>query len=538
MLFALVVMCSSYSAFSQGITEFNIPYGYKLPVRNIDGVVSVNLDQAEASAKAINSSFYGADNKGFSKLPSPSLVNQLGLGIVKFGGNLNSTYNWELDAYFDIYTNNISYVYAPLERRLRSVRQTYNAEAAFQVNFLGWQPELGSDGVLSVENTADQNHAANAVRFLNGRKNLGLKYIIVGNEPFLSEFTHNQPIPSADEYIEKFIDYAYAIREAQLEVSGNPNSIEIWGPEIATGWTGFQTNHPNDCTVDYSLPETMSCSYGNGQFSEFIPYFLSRLAEFENDTKANPRGYKLLDKLTLHYYPLFRTNFSDLDSIVVNSNGEQNVEGMLESTNLWDSQNFINRFDSASPKGVAPRIISRFQGWTQQNYPNVKIAVTEFGIDSAEEIAYHPIVRPLYLADMVPRLAKSGIDGFVHSFLQAGSTNFSQWALINGEEKSPLFYTYSLYTRMFKGQVLVSTETYGDEVNSYTVRNGDKINVFLVNKNTKSHNTAVRFARNGVAVQEVAEISLPAWSVTVLSVPTSESSEINVYRYGAQEMGL
>ena len=538
MLLALVIACTSGSVFSQGITEFNIPFGYKLPVRNIDGVVNVNLDQSESAGKTINSSFYGADNKGFSKLPSPSVVNQLGLGFIKFGGNLNSTYNWELDAYYDIYTNNISYVYAPLERRLRAVREQYRVDAAFQVNLLGWQPELGRDGVLRVENTADQDHAANAVRFINGQKKLGVKYIIIGNEPFLSESTHNQPIPSADEYIEKFIDYAYAIREAQLQVNGRPNSIEIWGPEIATGWTGFQTTHPDDCTIDYSVAETMVCSYGNGQFSEFIPYFLSKLAEFESDTKANPKGFKLLDRLTLHYYPLFRTSFADTNSIITNSNGEQNVQGMLESTNLWDSENYINRFDTASPRGVAPQILPRFKEWAQQNYPNVKIAVTEFGIDSAEEIAYHPIVRPLYLADMVPRLAKSGIDGFVHSFLQAGSANFSQWALINGEEKSPLFYTYSLYTRMFKGQVLVSSETYGDEVNSYTVRNGDKINVFLVNKNTRAHNTAVRFSRNGVNEQEVAEVSLPAWSVTVLSVPTTESSEINVYRYGAQEMGL
>lgn len=537
MLAVFVILLGSNITYANGITEFSIPFGNKLPVRNIDGIVNVDLEQVETN-KSITSQFYGADNKGFSRLPSPSVVNQLGLGIIKFGGNLHSSYNWELDAYYDLYTGAISYVYAPLERRLRSIRQSYNAEAAFQVNLMGWQPERGADGVLRYENTADEVHAANAIRHLNEDKKVGLKYVIIGNEPFLWQSTHGKPLPSADEYIEKFISYAYSIREAQEMANGRPNSIEIWGPEIATGWTGFQTTHPDDCIVDYTLAETMICSYGNGQFDEFIPYFLHRLSLFESDTKANPNGYKLLDRLTLHYYPLFRTDFYDLGSAIVNENGEQNIQGMLESTNLWDSNTYVNQFDQASPKGVSPKIIPKFQEWAQSNYPNVKIAVTEFGIDSVESVDYHPIVRPLYLADMVPRLAKSGIDGFVHSFLQSGPAGYSSWALINGEEKSPLYYTYSLYTRLFKGQVLQSNETYGDEVNSYTVKNGNDVNVFLVNKNTKVHNASVQFSNNASAVREVAEIALMPWSVTVLSIPISEDAQIKVYRYGAEEMGL
>lgn len=85
---------------------------------------------------------------------------------------------------------------------------------------------------------------------------------------------------------------------------------------------------------------------------------------------------------------------------------------------------------------------------------------------------------------------------------------------------------------------MVSNKTYGDEVNSYTVNNGSTINLFLVNKNTKVHNAAIKFSRSESSEQEVAEVSLPAWSLTVLEIPQTESGMIKAYRYGAQEMGL
>jgi hypothetical protein len=284
-------------------------------------------------------------------------------------------------------------------------------------------------GRLRVMNNADSVHAANAIKFINGQKALGLKHILMGNEPFLEDEVHGVEIPTADEYIAKYIQYALALREAQESITGNPNDIQLWGPELATGWTGWQTTHPHDCTENYNIPGGYSCSYGGGKFTEFIPYFLSRLAAAEHDQTVNPKGYKLLDVLTWHYYPLFRTRFADKDSVIKTPNGQQNVAGMLESINLWNDVTYVNKYDAASPKGITPKIVQRFQGWRNQYYPSALIAVTEFGIDSVLNINYHPIVRPLYLADLIGRIGSEGVDTFVNSFLQGSRGNDLCWVV-------------------------------------------------------------------------------------------------------------
>lgn len=524
-------------ALSEGITEFDIAFRNRLPVRNIDGTITIDMSAKNSLNVNVSKDFYGADNKGFSGLPATDTVLPLELSKVKFGGNLHSTHNWQLNSYFDIYENIFGVTQIPLDQRLRSVKDRYNTEPLVQVNMMGWQPERQSDNTLAYTRTADASHAGKMITFLNGEKKLGIKNILMGNEPFLWESTHGKYSPSADEYIEMFIDYVVAIKDAQNEINGRPNDLKIWGPEMATGWTGWQTNHPSDCTVNYALTNPVSCRYGaDGEFSDFVPYFLSKIQEFEIDKTSNPYNYKMLDFLTIHYYPLFRDEFSDPNSIIKNVEG-QNVAGMLESVNLWDSPTYINRFDKASPLGVAPSILPKLQAWKNDYYPSASLAVTEFGIDSVENVNYNPIVRPLYLADLVPRLAQFGTKTFIHSFLQGGA-NESSWALINGNSKTHLYYMYSLYTQKFKGEVLRSEKTYGDEVNSYSVNNGTTVNLFLVNKNTKVHNAAIKISRGETSAQEIAEVSLPAWSLTVLEIPLNKDGVIKAYRYGAQEMGL
>lgn len=541
-IFGALLVVASTQLSAAGITEFKIPYGAKLNNAEIDGNVTVNLNAANASSVVIKKDFYGADTHGFSKLPQSGLVTPLELGFVKLGGNLHSVYNWELDAYYDSHDQGIFYVYSSLERRLRLIQNNYKSEPMFQVNMLGWQPEKNENGELVMMNTANAAHAAKAISFINGTKKIGLKNILMGNEPFHSLEVHGKPIPSADEYIAKYIEYVLALRSAQEEVSGNPNDIKIWGPEIATGWTGWQTMHPADCQEDYTLPEKFKCSYGNGRFTEFMPYFLYKISSFENDKKLNPRGYKLIDYISFHYYPLFRKDFSNPSNIITDANGNQNVKGMLESVNLWDSATYVNKFDYASPRGVAPRIVKKFQNWRNLYYPTAKLAVTEYGIDSVEEVSFHPIVRPLYLGDLMGRIAQAGINTFVNSFLQSGDTTNS-WALIDqaseADKKTRLYNVYSLFSNHFLGTVVPSNDSYGDSVNVYTVKNKMGVTVVLVNKDTKEHGSSVELnGNNDNDKVEVANVKLPAWSVTVLKVPNTSDSNISVYQYGAKEMGI
>lgn len=531
-LLVLTSLCLSTISFAKGVSEFTIPFGSNF---NNDGSVIVDTNILTPITYNITKTFYGADSNGFSKLPASTLVLPLQLGYVKLGGNLHSTYNWKFDAYYERSKNEIFYVYSPLERRLQFI-QSYKANPMFQINMLGWQPDRDINGQLTFQNTADAQHAADAISFINGAKKIGLQHVLMGNEPFHALEVHGKPIPSADEYIESYLKYAVALREAQEKISGNSNDLKLWGPEIATGWTAWQTTHPDDCVFDGGVPEKYKCTYGNGEFSEFMPYFLARIADFERNTVKNPKKYKMLDYITWHYYPLFRKKFNDPGSIILGKDGTQNVTGMLESVNLWDSEYYINNYDYASPRGIAPKIINKFKNWKSRYYPNAKLAITEFGIDSIPNIAYHPIVRPLYLADLVARAGVAGVDTFIHSFLQNGS-NVNSWELINGTERTTLYNVFSMYSNSFLGKTLESNDNYGDKVNVYSVKTDGGVNVFMVNKDPKKHTAELRF-KIGTDVIPVTQIELPEWSITVLKVPDNRTSSIKVQQYGAKEMGI
>ena len=449
---------------------------------------------------------------------------------MKFGGSLHSVYNWDLNLYLD-YRSGIQAVYAPLDTRIQYVQQQYNSTPMFQVNMLGRQPAYDSNGRVRMANTATAEHAANAIKFLNGQRNLGLKHILMGNEPFLEQEVHGVEIPSADQYIDKYIQYALALRGAQESISGNPNDIQLWGPEMATGWTGWQTTHPTDCKEDGTVPGGYVCSYGNGKFTEFIPYFLSRLAAAEKDPQINPKGYKFLDVLTWHYYPLFRTRFADKDSVIKAPNGQQNVAGMLESVNLWNDVTYVNKYDAASPKSITPKIVQRYQGWRNQYYPTALLAVTEFGVDSVYNINYYPIVRPLYLADLIGRIGSEGVDTFVNSFLQGARGN-DLWGMIVNDQRTQLYWVYNMYSNNFLGDVIKATDTYGDMVNVYAVKAANSTNVMIVNKDVITHSPSLNLTGG-----KASQLTLPPWSLTLVIVP-DDGSDIKTQTYGAKEMGI
>jgi hypothetical protein len=511
------------NAATPSITKTQIPSNNRLATQ-VEG--SIVIDSVNAG-RMLTKTFFGADTNGFFKLPSQSNVVPMNLGFVKFGGALHSVYNWKNDLYKDP-VSGILETYLPLKARINIAKNDYRSTPMFQVNMLGVQPELNANGKVVMAQTADAKHAANAIRFLNEKNLNNVTNIIMGNEPF-GEINHGEKSPSADEYISKYIQYAIALRDAQVSIGGKADDLKLWGPEISTGWTNWQTNHPTDCTQNAVALTGQSCSYGNGQFTEFIPYFLYRLALAEKNVSLNPHGYRLLDVLTLHYYPLFR-KFTDKNSIIVDAAGKENVPAMLGSVNLWNSSTYTNKVDNASPKGISPNIINRFSAWRDSQYPSAKIAVTEFGIDSVSGIQYHEIVRPLYLADLVGRLAESGVDTFVNSFLQNETFN-AQWGMINNETRTNLYYVFTLFSRNYLGQVLTTKDTFGDAVNAYAVKTAIGMNVFLINKDMVSHTTSVETEGSKT------ELSLPAWSLTVVTIPNNKDT-VSVQTFGAKEMGI
>lgn len=541
LLLTTIMLSSGVTAFGaiSDITSFKIPYNNRLPGRSVDGKITINTRNFVSPSVDVTTDFYSVDTHGFSKLPAGKDVLPLKFGSVKLGGNLHSQYNWSLNAYYSNYSDKVEYVYAPLERRLRIIKNSYGVLPMLQVNMMGWHPDYDGYGNIVYANTADAVNASKLVALVNKKSRQGVKNFLMGNEPFHWKEVHGKDIPSADEYIAKYIDYALKMRAAQEKVSGNANDIKLWGPELATGWTGWQTTHPADCKTNYDIAEGMVCSYGNGKFKEFIPYFLDSLAKAEKNSAINPRGYKLLDVLTFHYYPLFRKNFNNINSILLDKNNRQYVPAMLEAVNVWDNPNYVNKYDSASPKGTKPQILQKFNSWVKGLYPGARISVTEFGIDSVEKIGYHPIIRPLYLAELMPRLAQAGVKTFVKSFLQAGAIGDSNsWALINGEEQSPMYNMYYLFSNNYLGKPLASNDTYNDWVNSYAVKTANGMNLFILNKDAKVHASQIELVSGEGNTRPVAQLKFPAWSLTVLKLPTTRNGQISVQQYGAHEMGI
>jgi len=440
--------------------------------------------------------------------------------------------------------------YAKLESYEDAIRKVkeYGAEPIMQVNLMGLRP-VSTGRRYMMSNTADAALAARFVAHVNGELKLDLKHICIGNEFAQWADTHadiwpfDQPL-SADDYIDRYIRFAIAIRQAQENVSGNGDDIKLWGPEISISYADWQTaNMTKDCEWT-SVHGVIKCSYGNGEFDHFLPYFFNRLKLAESDTKINPKGYKLLDYASFHYYPTFRTDINDVGTILTDSSGHQLVNEMLESTQIFHNKDYTNKYDRSSYMNFNPNIMGRMQEWKNQYYPEAKLALSEFAVDSFDTSSnYHPIIRPLYMADLIGIAAYNGVRNFNRSFLNTKSPEPIPWSLFLDDKPTNLYNIYQLYTKYFIGRLLNVSDDFEDKVNSYATINknesGKEISLFVVNKSAKQYETQVNLIQNNKLLGSL-PYTLTPWSVTLFRIPQKglTNSNVEVLEYGAKEMGI
>lgn len=538
-LFCSGIIFTATGFSSPGIVRTKEPYN-SIEEKDVQAKIVVDLSQ---KGSTVGSSFYGSHLNSYSKPPAAKLVSDLGISHIRIGGNEYDVFNWQ---------NNLSYPKNGI-RKLPSLVETaatlnsYKTTGIYQVNLHGYQPEMqGKNYVL--KKTFNAKSAYEMIKTLNGKLQLNITHISLGNEPEQWHETHphtkewnEESGISADEYIARYIEFAIAIRQAQADVTGDPNSIKLWGPEISSSWLDWNTgNFDKDCKWSPTVSGQVNCSYGNGAFTHFIPYFLDRLAKAEKDTTLNPQRYKLLDYFAFHYYPNFRRKISDINSIIIDSNGRQWVAKMLEATRVLHDSSYINTVDLSSYKNMSPNIIGRMQGWLKAHYPDAKLAINEFAIDSDyTSTNYHPIVRPLYIADTVGIAASKGVSFFNNFILNTDAGYILPWTMINGNQPTNVFYTYALFTNNFKGTVVNAEDNMGDVVNSYAAETLKHVNLAVVNKNPIDRKVQI-FLKNG-NTRKVATYVIPGWSTSILTIEKSKetsSTEFDVQRYGAKEMGI
>lgn len=503
----------------------------------ISSKITVDLTK---KGQLIDKSFYGAHVDSYSQLPDKALVDELQLGKMRIGGNEFDVMNWKLGKSINAKGEIID---IPSLDTYAKALSNYKVSGVFQINLTGFQPELEGSSYI-IKRTFSSKSAYELIKYLNGKLDLKISDVSLGNEFSIWNETHSKIWPTtdgitADEYIDRYVEYALAIRKAQDEVNGKPNSIKIWGPEISTSWYDWNTgNFSEDCAWT-DVKAQVACTYGGGKYTHFIPYFFYRLKAAERDLKINPRGYKLVDYLSIHYYPNFRTKIADPDSIIVDQNGRQMVSEMLEATRVFNDPAYLNNYDISSVKNISPNILGRMKEWMKA-YPNVKLAINEFAVDSDYRTTkYHPVVRPLYLADSIGIFAKEGV-AFLNQFLLSSSSDSNlPWSMIRGGERENLFYTYKIFSNFFLGTVVDVSDNMGDEVNAYATLQDNRVNLAVVNKSPESKKVQI-YVKEALT-KKLVTFAIPGWSTSIIRFdknPGVFTKSFDIYEYGASEMGI
>lgn len=524
-------------ACSTSITEISAPID-QVEDSSVTSKITIDLNK---TFQTIDKQFYGSHIDSYSELPGKELVDELQLGKIRIGGNDFDVYNWKIGK---TVTSRGEIRNAPSFENLASDMALYKVNGIFQVNLSGFQPEkIGNTYTIKRSFTAES--AYEMIKYLNGKLKLNITDFSLGNEFSIWNETHPKLFPSeegisADEYIERYIQYAVAIRRAQDEVNGNPNSIKLWGPEMTSSWYDWNTgNFTKDCQWG-DIKGQVNCSYGGGKFTNFIPYFFSRIKAAESDKTVNPKNYKLMDYFSIHYYPNFRTKNSDPDSIIKDESGMQMVAEMLESTRVWNDPTFINKYDKTAYRNVAPNILSNIKKWMKEYYPDALLAMNEFSVDSDyRSNGYHPIVRPLYLADSIGIFTKEGISYLNQFILSSPSHSPLPWSLIEGGSRQDLFYMYKLFTNHFKGTVVEVSDNLGDEVNAYATKEGTMINLAVINKSPVSKKVQIYLKE--AASKKMITYTAPGWSSSIIKFDKNAESSTKAYKvfnFGAKEMSV
>jgi hypothetical protein len=180
----------------------------------------------------------------------------------------------------------------------------------------------------------------------------GLKYWFYDNESSIWFSTHRDVVRQGkhdDEYIALVKDYGAKAR------ASDP-AVQLFGPE-EWGWTAYffsgydawyGPSHGWD-TPDHDV------------HGDFIPYLLDQLKAHEDDT-----GERLLDGLTLHYYPQGGEFGNDT------STGMQLLRNR-STRGLWDPS-YVNE----SWINDTVELIPRMQGWVAAHYPGLQTGITEY----------------------------------------------------------------------------------------------------------------------------------------------------------------
>jgi hypothetical protein len=179
----------------------------------------------------------------------------------------------------------------------------------------------------------------------------GVRFYAMDNEPDLWDSTHTDihPVrPGYDEMLSKFLDYSAAVKAVDP-------TAQVTGP-VSWGWTGY-LHSPRDRDRWNERPDRKA----HGDL-EFIPWFLQQVRKHDQRS-----GKRSLDVLDIHFYPQAAGVYS------TQTDPATDALRVRSTRALWDPA-----YKDESWIAEPVRLLPRMRAWIDEHYPGTKLGLTEW----------------------------------------------------------------------------------------------------------------------------------------------------------------
>jgi len=457
----------------------------RLSAQNPATVVAVD---AQANQHAINPNIYGLSEAGTTDITA------LNAPLNRGGGDLSSTYNWQLDAlnlshdwYWESYLQSnpaapgksvdafIQSTYAanvgsqpmvtiPMLQYIATVGPNANSNAAslwsFSVKKYGAQEADGSGLAANDPYQADAGSGVSAatgkdivnnpldayvpnslaiqqawLQHLIGKwgkstTSTGVKYYVLDNEPSLWNSTHRDIHPNPETYEELYNDI---VANATAIRAADPNA-KIVAPEEWTWWAMYESG------LDQKNGTGAGSDYATHNNTYYYPWLLQQLYAYQQ-----AHGTKLIDALSVHCYNQIPDDGDDSASGQATRNQYTRI--------LWDPNYADPSWEgTVGINGGIEDWIPTLKSWVAQYYPGLEIGCTEY--NWGDETALNGAT------------AQADVEGIYGAY---GLDFATRWTV----PAQPTYLAMQIY-RNYDGKL----STFGDMGVSATVANPDNLSSF------------------------------------------------------------
>lgn len=491
------------------------PPGLQSQVQVTSQPLTMTLDVA-AQRRTISPDIYGLAGV------SAEVAADLGVTVLRWGGNPTTRYNWKLGNAFnaarDYHFANGNYGSTSTADRQPSgvadqaiaASRAHNIQTLLTIPTIGWVarnddgnttslqvPDRGGPPVapnadaidgydpaanrqrtsvrsrarkgtpfsdppdLSDPTVAQDEWVYHLVRRFGRAAEGGVRYYAMDNEPDLWWMTHTDVRPAQLGYAQMrdiFLEYASAVKDVDP-------SAQITGP-VSWGWSNYFYS-PLDYGTDNYRTHADRNAHGG---TPFLQWWLSEIRRHDEAS-----GRRSLDVFDIHFYPQGGEYSDDVSP-------EMAARRLRSTRGLWDAH-----YDDESWIGQPVRLIPRMREWVAANYPGTKVALSEWtwGAENSMNGA-------LALAEVLGLFGREGLDMACHW----GGLDPS-WPAY---EAFKIFGNYDSRGSNFTGMSFAAHTTHEEMLSCYATQTGGTLLVIVLNKSTDSDLTPTIHLTNAGAL--------------------------------------